>query len=138
MMSVQSGAPAPPEGAPTRTTLPTTVMLATGIFGGLFSGLLGIGGGTAMVPMLVLLGGLTQREAHATSLAAMTLIATAAVVVYGDAGKVDLLAAGALLVGSLAGARIGADLLARTSESKLKAAFGSFLLVAAALMIVNP
>jgi uncharacterized protein len=114
------------------------VTLATGIFGGFFSGLLGIGGGTAMVPMLVFLGGLTQRDAHATSLAAMILIATAAVVVYGDAGKVNLLAAGALLLGSLAGARIGADLLSRASEGKLKAAFGAFLLVAAALMVVNP
>jgi uncharacterized membrane protein YfcA len=138
MISVESGAPLPAERGRGQVSVPMRVTLATGIFGGFFSGLLGIGGGTAMVPMLVFLGGLTQRDAHATSLAAMILIATAAVVVYGDAGKVNLLAAGALLLGSLAGARIGADLLSKASEGKLKAAFGAFLLIAAALMVVNP
>jgi uncharacterized membrane protein YfcA len=109
-----------------------------GVVGGAFSGLLGIGGGTAMVPMLVLLGGFSQRDAHATSLAAMILIAAAALVVYGGAGKVDLLAATALLLGSLVGARVGAGLLSRSSEATLKLAFGLFLLVAAVLLVVHP
>lgn len=118
--------------------MPLTLMLVIGVVGGFFSGLLGIGGGTVMVPMLVLLGGVAQREAHATSLAAMILIATAALLVYGGAGKVDLFAAGALLIGSLAGARLGAHLLAKASDNGLKAAFGSFLIVAAVLMVINP
>ena len=63
-----------------------------------------------MVPLLVLLGGLAQREAHATSLAAMILIASSALLVYGGAGQIDVLAAVALLLGSLLGARMGADL----------------------------
>lgn len=87
-----------------------------------------------MVPLLVLLGGLSQRESHATSLAAMILIATAALVVYGGAGRVDLVAAVALLLGSLIGARQGADLLSKAPERMLKASFGTFLLVAAALL----
>jgi uncharacterized protein len=112
--------------------------LAIGLVGGFFSGLLGIGGGTAMVPMLVLLGGLSQRDAHATSLAAMILIATAALLVYGGAGKVDVVAAVALLLGSLAGARFGADLLSRAPDRTLKLAFSVFLLLAAALLVINP
>jgi uncharacterized membrane protein YfcA len=114
------------------------VIVLIGLVGGALSGLLGIGGGTAMVPMLVLLGGITQREAHATSLAAMILIASAALVVYGGAGKVDVAAALALLGGSLAGARVGADLLSRASERTLKTCFGLFLLLAAGLLVVNP
>jgi uncharacterized protein len=115
---------------------PTIVSI--GVVGGFLSGLLGIGGGTVMVPLLVMLGGLTQRESHATSLAAMILIASSALIVYGGAGRVDVLAAVALLIGSLFGAKAGADLLSRSSERALKMAFGAFLLVAAALLAINP
>jgi uncharacterized protein len=115
---------------------PTIVII--GVVGGFLSGLLGIGGGTVMVPLLVMLGGLTQRESHATSLAAMILIASSALIVYGGAGRVDVLAAAALLIGSLFGAKTGADLLSRSSERTLKMAFGAFLLVAGALLAINP
>lgn len=91
-----------------------------------------------MVPLLVLLGGLAQREAHATSLAAMILIASSALVVYGGAGRIDVLAAGALLLGSLLGAKMGADLLANASERFLKLSFGLFLILAAVLLALNP
>src|SRR5215213_1145894 len=97
-------------GTPTRAELSWKLILA-----------LGIGGGTAMVPLLVLLGGLSQRESHATSLAAMILIAAAALVVYGGAGRVDVLSAVALLLGSLVGARQGAHLLSKAPERTLKA-----------------
>jgi uncharacterized membrane protein YfcA len=113
------------------------LILAIGLVGGFLSGLLGIGGGTAMVPLLVLLGGLSQRESHATSLAAMIVIATAALVVYGGAGRVDLVAAAALLLGSLIGARQGATLLSKAPERQLKAAFGAFLLIAAVLLAID-
>ena len=121
-------------GTPTRAELSWKLILAIGLVGGFLSGLLGIGGGTAMVPLLVLLGGLSQRESHATSLAAMILIAAAALVVYGGAGRVDVLSAVALLLGSLIGARQGADLLSKAPERTLKASFGVFLLIAAALL----
>jgi uncharacterized membrane protein YfcA len=113
------------------------LILAIGLVGGFLSGLLGIGGGTAMVPLLVLLGGLSQRESHATSLAAMIVIAAAALIVYGGAGRVDLVAAAALLLGSLIGARQGATLLSKAPERQLKAAFGAFLLIAAVLLAID-
>ena len=40
-------------------------LFAIGIGGGLLSGLLGVGGGIVMVPLLVLWAGYAQREAHA-------------------------------------------------------------------------
>ena len=114
------------------------LIVLIGVVGGFLSGLLGIGGGTAMVPLLVFLGGLAQREAHATSLAAMILIAGAALIVYGGAGRIDFVAALALILGSLLGARTGADLLAKASERALKLSFGTFLVLAAALLALNP
>lgn len=111
--------------------------LAIGVIGGLLSGLLGIGGGTVMVPLMVLWLGTAQREAHALSLAAIIPISLVAVLVYGQAGKVDPLAAGALTLGAIFGARVGAGLLAKASERPLKFAFGFFLLVAALMLIVE-
>jgi len=120
------------------STLSWKLIVLIGVVGGFLSGLLGIGGGTAMVPLLVFLGGLAQREAHATSLAAMILIASAALIVYGGAGRIDFVAAMALVLGSLAGARAGADLLAKASERALKLCFGAFLILAAALLALTP
>jgi uncharacterized membrane protein YfcA len=104
---------------------------ATGLVGGLLSGLLGIGGGTVMVPLLVLWTGRKQRDAHAMSLGAIVPISFAAVVVYGGAGQIKVVDAIALLAGSLTGARIGARVLASAPERALKGAFGVFMLVAA-------
>ena len=123
--------PAPPEGS--RLTIVTC-----GGVGGLLSGLLGIGGGTAMVPLMVLLGRIGQRQAHAISLGAMIPIAVVAIAVYAFDGKVDVLAAAALTAGSVLGARRGADFLARIPERRLKAVFGAFLIVAALSLLLDP
>lgn len=111
--------------------------LMIGMIGGLMSGLLGIGGGTVMVPLMVLWLGSAQREAHALSLAAIIPISLVAVVVYGQAGKVDPLAAIALTLGAIFGARVGAGLLANAKERPLKLAFGFFLLIAALLLVLE-
>lgn len=111
--------------------------IGIGLVGGLMSGLLGIGGGTVMVPLMVLLLGTSQRTAHALSLGAIIPISIVAVAIYGGAGEVNPVAAGALALGAIFGARVGAKLLANTSERRLKAAFGFFLLVAAMLMVVE-
>jgi hypothetical protein len=105
---------------------------ATGLLGGVLSGLLGIGGGTVMVPLLVLWSGQRQREAHAISLGAIIPISIAAIAVYGGAGEVNLPDALALTVGAVVGARLGARVLSRAPERPLKIAFGLFMLVAAA------
>jgi uncharacterized membrane protein YfcA len=110
---------------------------ACGGGGGLLSGLLGIGGGTVMVPLIVLLARIGQRQAHAISLGAMIPIAIMALAIYGVAGKVDVAAAAALTAGSVFGARRGADVLARIPARTLKAAFGAFLLLAALSLLLE-
>lgn len=110
---------------------------AIGLAGGLFSGLLGVGGGVVMVPMLVLLGGFGQRNAHAVSLGAIIPISAAGVLAFGAAGEIRVLQAAALAVGSIVGAQAGARLLVQADERRLKLAFGVFLLIVAALMAVG-
>jgi len=110
---------------------------AVGLAGGLFSGLLGVGGGVVMVPLFVLWCGYAQRDGHAISLGAIIPISAAGLVVFGVAGEIRVWEALALAAGSIAGARAGAHLLARAEERTLKLAFGIFLLVVAAFMAVG-
>lgn len=110
---------------------------AIGLSGGLFSGLLGVGGGVVMVPLLVLWSGYGQREAHAASLGAIVPISAAGVLAFGAAGEVRAKEAVALAIGAIAGAQVGARVLARASERVLKLGFGLLLLVVAALMAVG-
>ena len=112
-------------------------LIAIGILGGLLSGLLGVGGGIVMVPLLVLWARYGQREAHAASLGAIIPISIAGIATYGIAGQVRIWPAIALIVGSVVGARIGAGLLARIDERLLKAVFGLFLVGVAVLMVVH-
>jgi uncharacterized membrane protein YfcA len=77
---------------------PRTLKLAvTGTLAGLFSGLFGVGGGTVMVPLLVLWLGYDERTATGTSLAAIVVIAAFATIAQGAYGNVDVLKG--LLVG---------------------------------------
>ena len=109
-------------------------LVAIGVVGGLLSGLLGVGGGVIMVPLLVLWAGFGQRDAHALSLGAIIPISVAGILTFGIAGRIHWLDAVALAVGAVAGARIGAALLARADERVLKVVFGCFLLAAAVTM----
>jgi uncharacterized membrane protein YfcA len=110
---------------------------AIGVVGGLLSGLLGVGGGVIMVPLLVLWAGYRQREAHAMSLGAIIPISVAGILTFGIAGEVRWLDAAALALGAVVGARLGAGLLARVEERPLKIAFGCFLVAAAIAMAVH-
>jgi uncharacterized membrane protein YfcA len=110
---------------------------AIGGAGGLLSGLLGVGGGVVMVPLLVLRAGYRQREAHAMSLGAIIPISLASVIIYGVAGQVRVGYALALTLGSVFGARLGAGLLARIQERPLKIAFGLFLGAVSILLVTR-
>jgi uncharacterized protein len=102
-------------------------LLVIGLVGGLLSGLLGVGGGVIMVPLLVLWAGYGQRETHAMSLGAIIPISIAAIATYGVAGQVHYLDALGLAAGSIFGAALGARLLSRIDERLLKIIFGLFL-----------
>ena len=112
-------------------------LLAIGLGGGLLSGLLGVGGGVIMVPLLVLWAGYAQREAHAMSLGAIIPISIAGIATYGVAGEVRYWEALGLAAGSIVGAQIGARFLARIDEHLLKVVFGVFLVGVAVLMGVR-
>jgi uncharacterized protein len=112
-------------------------LLAIGLGGGLLSGLLGVGGGIVMVPLLVLWAAYSQRDAHALSLGAIIPISIAGIATYGAAGKVHWWTALGLAAGAVFGARLGARWLAGIDERRLKIVFGLFLVGVAVLVGVR-
>lgn len=111
--------------------------IATGAAGGLASGLLGIGGGLVIIPMLVWLLHMTQHEAQAACLAFMLApIGLPGVFVYArhQGGLPWLILAGVAL-GFLAGAYLGARLASRLRGLWLRRAFALLLAVVAVRML---
>jgi uncharacterized membrane protein YfcA len=98
------------------------VFCAVGLLAGFLSGFFGIGGGTVIVPVLVLCG-FTQRSAAATSLVAILPSAVVGVVAYLLSGAVHYPAAILLACGVIVGAQIGTKLLALLPEKVLRWAF---------------
>lgn len=101
-------------------------LVTVGVAAGFLSGLFGIGGGTVIVPALVLVG-LTQRQAAATSLAAIVPTSISGVVSYATGGDVDWVAALLLACGMVAGSQIGSWLLSRLPELLLRWLYAAFL-----------
>lgn len=102
-----------------------------GFLAGLSGGLFGVGGGIIMVPMLTAFYGLTQHQAHGTSLAAIGATAVAGLAVYAWHGQVWWSAAAVMAVTSMLTARLGARLATRTNKHRLAKIFAVFLLLVA-------
>lgn len=103
------------------------LMAGVGLLAGFLAGLFGIGGGTVIVPALVMCG-MTQRRAAATSLAAIVPTSIVGVISYAHAGNVDWIAAILLAIGVVIGSQIGSWLLSRLPERVLRWAFVVFLI----------
>jgi uncharacterized membrane protein YfcA len=102
---------------------------------GAFSGLFGVGGGSVMVPLLILWLAYGEREATGTSLAAIPLIAALGAVVQGVHGNVDV--DKGLLVGipAIGGVLIGTWLQQRVSVRVVSTFFALLLTASAAVLI---
>ena len=110
-------------------------LIGIGAGAGLLSGLFGVGGGLLMVPALVLLLGIAQHRAHATSLAAIVPIALVGALVFGRADSVNVVAAAFLAGGSLLGVQAGVRAMGRLSGERLALVFGGFVIVVALAML---
>jgi uncharacterized membrane protein YfcA len=101
-----------------------------GLVGGVLSGLFGIGGGLVIVPALILLAGMTAKQAAGTSLAALLLpVGILGAMEYWRAGHVNVQMALLVAVGLLVGAFIGARLAVGLPNELLQRAFGVLLLL---------
>jgi uncharacterized protein len=103
---------------------------------GAFSALFGVGGGTVIVPLLVLWFGYGEHEATGTSLAAIVVISLLAVAAHGAYGNVDV--GKGLLVGlpAIAGVAVATELQQRLSGRAISGLFAILLIAVAAMLLV--
>jgi len=102
-----------------------------GMVAGVIAGLLGVGGGVLFVPGLVIILGLSQHHAEATSLLAIVPVAIVGTYRqdrYGNVRRADALLLGAL---SLAGAIVGVALANALSGTALRDAFAALMVLVA-------
>lgn len=113
-------------------------LIIIGLLAGVLSGLVGVGGGIIMVPLLVLLLGFSQHQAQGTSLTVLVVPVTAlAVFNYYKEGYINwkyaLVIAVFFVVGSYFGSKLAVDL----DQKMLKKVFGFVLLFIAGKMLLE-
>ena len=107
-------------------------LLLIGLASGLLSSMVGIGGGTVIVPALVFLLAMSQKTAQGTSLAMLLPpIGVFAVMNYYKAGYVDFKVAAILIVAFVVGSYFGSKVALNLEETTLKRIFGAFMLIIA-------
>lgn len=110
------------------------LVFLAGIFIGALSGLVGVGGGVMMVPLMVLGMGLGTKRAVSTSLAVVMftgIVGAAGYIATGFRDPEQLLSLPPLIIGSMVGAPLGVRLRDWMPEAKLRAGFGVFMVIVA-------
>lgn len=110
-------------------------LMTIGTAAGLFSGLFGVGGGSVIVPLLVLWLAYGEREATATSLAAIVFIAGFAAAVQGAYGNVHVGYAALIGLPAVGGVLLGTWLQQRLRARSIALLF-ALVLVASAVELV--
>jgi hypothetical protein len=114
----------------------TLKLAVIGTAAGVFSGLLGVGGGSVIVPLLVIWLAYGEREATGTSMMAITVIAVAGVIVQAFYGNVDAPNAALVAVPAVGGAIAGTALQQRVPERAISLLFAVLLVVVAIELII--
>jgi uncharacterized membrane protein YfcA len=108
-----------------------------GFFGGVASGLLGIGGGVLIVPIMAFALGMPIHYATATSMFTMIFTSISGVAKYYQSNLINFPAALTLAAGTIIGAQVGAYTSKRVSGKNLTIVFAVILLIAGANMIIK-
>jgi len=114
----------------------TWLMLLVGFIVGMFSGIVGIGGGILFIPALIWLTGMDQHKAQGTSLGALLApVGLLAFWEYYHAGNADLRIAALLAAGFFVGGYFGAIGAQHISDLWLRRIFAVTLIGVAGQML---
>jgi uncharacterized protein len=114
-----------------------TALFALGLAAGVASGLFGIGGGIIIVPALIWIFGTREHEAMATSLAALVPpVGLLGAWEHYRAGNINIPYAALIAAGMFLGAWVGAKVGVAVAPSTLQRAYGLFLLVIGARIVI--
>ena len=112
-------------------------LLAIGTAAGVYSGLFGVGGGSVIVPLLVLWLAYDERSATATSLAAIVFIAAFGAAAQGLYGNVNVADAALVGVPAVGGVVIGTWLQQRLSTRWIALLFAAVLVASAVELVLR-
>jgi uncharacterized protein len=120
------------------TPIQMLLYVLLGLAAGSFSGLIGVGGGVIIVPVLVFLFGFSQHTAQGTTLALLVPpIGLLAAWTYYNEGYVDIHVAGLICLGFLVGGLLGAKFANHLSNLALERVFGIAMLLISLKMIFS-
>jgi uncharacterized membrane protein YfcA len=103
---------------------------------GAFSALFGVGGGTVIVPLLIVWFGYGEREATGTSLTAIVVIAALAAAAHALYGNVDFAKGLAIGLPAIAGVVAGTAVQQRIPPRAVSGIFAVLLVASAAFLIL--
>jgi len=109
-----------------------------GLAAGGFGGLVGLGGGVIMIPLMVSILKMSQHKAHGTSLVAVVFSGISGAVTYALHGSVDVLASLLLASTAIFTSSAGARFASALPEWKLKRSFGGFLMLITLFLLLKP
>ena len=113
------------------------ILLLIGLFAGVLSGVIGIGGGIVIVPALVYFIGFSQKTAQGTSLAILLLpIGLLGVIQFYKAGYVDVKVTAVIALAFFIGSYFGSRIALTVSQEILKKCFAVLLIIIAVKMLV--
>ncbi len=113
------------------------LLLCVGLLAGMLSGMIGVGGGIIIVPLLVLFG-FTQHQAQGTSLAALLPPVTLlAVINYNKAGHINWKYALIISLIFIVGGYLGSKIAIAIDQKLLKKIFGVILLLIAGKLLLE-
>jgi len=112
-------------------------LAVVGTAAGVFSGLFGVGGGTVIVPLLILWFSYGEREATGTSLAAIVVIAALATVAQGAYGNVDVVKGLAIGVPAVGGVLAGTALQQRVPQRFVSYLFAALLIAVSVELLIR-
>lgn len=104
-----------------------SVVISAAAAVGLFTGLLANGGGFLLVPLYLVVFGLTMRSASGTSLIVIAALTVPTLLTHWTLGNIDWPVAGAFAAGAIPGALIGSRVAQRVESDVLRRAFGLLL-----------
>jgi len=101
------------------------ILLSIGLFAGMLSGFVGVGGGVIIVPALVFFLGLTQHQAQGTSLFILLLpVGILAVMNYSKTANINWSYGIVIALAFIVGGFLGSKLSLKLSPSVVKLSFG--------------
>ncbi|MCX5786795.1 MAG: sulfite exporter TauE/SafE family protein [Elusimicrobia bacterium] len=106
-------------------------------FGGVLSGLLGLGGGIVQVPVMTLICGVPMKAAAATSNFMIGVSAAASAFVYFKKGYILPELASVIVIGVLLGSFLGIHALYKARSEKIQMAFSVLTLLVAVKMLMK-